>query len=748
MIFIMALCINVPLLLMIYVSAGISAAFLAVIATSENPLILSNADKSNLALLPVVLLCSMVFSNTMQKGRILAEKTKALISLAGTIAHEMRNPLEQMKYAMNNIAQVLPIPSTCDLDQTITAGTINQIFSHIEHGLTSCDRGLQVIDMTLREVSNQTLDPAKLSYYSALSLTETALEEYEFESPIERDRVKLQVKSDFIFKVDETAYIYIIFNLLKNALYYFSSYPDARITITIERQKITVTDSGPGISKRVLANIFKNFATDGKPNGTGLGLAYCHRTMLAFEGSIACDSVVNKYTSFILNFPFISPVEIENYTEQIYRNTSALMKNNAVLVVDDQDIYHEVIGHLLDALACRIVAVKSGEQAIKKLNHDRFDLVLMDIKMPDKDGYTVTREIRSGEIECAKNIAIVAHTSEPASMAKIKARQAGMDGFVSKPCTKLELITALYQALKVATQRGYVQQSEEKLKGKTILITDDEAFNREYVESCTNAWGMKTLQADSGETALAILDIVLHVDFILMDMRMPILDGIETTRLIRANPDFADTIIVALTGNSDLGSQEEALEAGMNGFMTKPIDGITLKKTLIDLLVSKNQIKTTGQYAAQPIKHQETLISEEIRLNRYIPMHTEQVSFFENLPLLDHARIQETKFTLKSKFQESFQCMIKNLERRKTELKTALDNNDLEGMLEALHSMIGVSGLLGAYALHQYIKLCLYPAIRAGNYPDEKTWEETLNALIELSIQVLAYESSLQTVEI
>ncbi|MET3109520.1 signal transduction histidine kinase [Oxalobacteraceae bacterium GrIS 1.18] len=269
MIFIMALCINVPLLLMIYVSAGISAAFLAVIATSENPLILSNADKSNLALLPVVLLCSMVFSNTMQKGRILAEKTKALISLAGTIAHEMRNPLEQMKYAMNNIAQVLPIPSTCDLDQTITAGTINQIFSHIEHGLTSCDRGLQVIDMTLREVSNQTLDPAKLSYYSALSLTETALEEYEFESPIERDRVKLQVKSDFIFKVDETAYIYIIFNLLKNALYYFSSYPDARITITIERQKITVTDSGPGISKRVLANIFKNFATDGKPNGTG-----------------------------------------------------------------------------------------------------------------------------------------------------------------------------------------------------------------------------------------------------------------------------------------------------------------------------------------------------------------------------------------------------------------------------------------------------------------------------------------------
>ena len=222
MIFIMALCINIPLLLIAYVAAGTLAASFLVFFTSETSAIFSKIDDASLALIPVVIICSMVFSNNIQKGHILAEKIKALISLASA-SHELRKPLVQMKYALNKIAQVFAAPNTSDLDQSITAETINQICSHIEHGLTSCDRGLQVIDMTLREVSNQTLDPAKLSYYSALSLTETALEEYEFESPIERDRVTLQVKSDFIFKVDETAYIYIIFGYSGNSVGFFPS---------------------------------------------------------------------------------------------------------------------------------------------------------------------------------------------------------------------------------------------------------------------------------------------------------------------------------------------------------------------------------------------------------------------------------------------------------------------------------------------------------------------------------------------
>jgi two-component system, CAI-1 autoinducer sensor kinase/phosphatase CqsS len=174
-IFVMALCISAPLLLMAYLIAGILGAFLAVILTSDTPLVLSTADEANLAVLPVIIICSMVFSNAMR--RALIEKNKAITALAGSIAHEMRNPLGQMKYALDYIGHLLPTPNTSNTDHVISAKTINDIYSNIAQGLTSCDRGLQVIDITLREVSNQELNPTTFEYLSAASITGKALEE-------------------------------------------------------------------------------------------------------------------------------------------------------------------------------------------------------------------------------------------------------------------------------------------------------------------------------------------------------------------------------------------------------------------------------------------------------------------------------------------------------------------------------------------------------------------------------------------
>jgi CheY-like chemotaxis protein/HPt (histidine-containing phosphotransfer) domain-containing protein len=779
-IFIMALCISAPLLLMTYVTTGIFAAFLACILTSETPLIITATDEANLALLPIVLLCSMVFSNTMKKGSALVEKTKAITALAGSIAHEMRNPLGQMKYALDGISHLLPTPNTSNTNHVVSAKTVNDIYTNIAQGLISCDRGLEVIDITLHEVSNQEIDPANFEYLSAATITEKAIEEYSFDSKDERNRVTLHNLNDFTFKVDETTYIYVIFNLIKNALYYFQDYPNAKITIAIDHQKITITDTGPGIHKQLLGKLFNNFITADKTRGTGLGLAYCHRVMQAFQGKITCESVVGQYTTFTLTFPAIMQEEIDAYTKAVFQEAIPLFQHKRILVVDDQIVYHSSVHHMLKDLGCQIDGAENGQAAINMLMDNQYDLIVMDIIMPGKDGYMTTEEIRSGIVFQQKNIPILAHTSETPYMAKIKTQKVGMDGFVSKPCTQLELIKAIYQTMERAKHRNSFEKTGDYLKGKTILIVDDESFNRQYLEIYTNEWGMHTLHAESGQAALDILKKEPHLDIIFMDMHMPLMSGVETTKRIRSNPAYQHIIIVALTGNFSEQAIQEAKAAGMNDFVNKPFDQIVLQQKLTHLLTEKNlqekksvQPKidpavfnaTTAEFLSAAHQHAyakevytyvnekltplrqdrplinttatEIITAEDSSSNRYIPAYQSQVAFFKDMPLIDYARLKSSQTSFKDKFQEFLHRMIQNLIRRDNELQIGYNNNDREAILNALHSFLGVAGYVGAHALHQYIKLRLYPEVYAGRLPDEEAWVETVQALVQISVDAL-----------
>ena len=779
MIFVMALCISVPLLLMAYVSIGIFVAFLACIFTSDAPLFISATDQSNLALLPVVLICSMVFSNTMQRGRAFAEKTKAIAALAGTIAHEMRNPLGQMRYALDGISHLLPTPNTSNTDHVISAKTVNDIYTNIAQGLISCDRGLEVIDITLHEVSSQEIDPATFEYLSAATITEKAIEEYSFDSPDERNRVSLHNLNDFTFKVDETIYIYVVFNLLKNALYYFQDYPSARITIAIDHQKITITDTGPGIEKHLINKLFNNFTTADKASGTGLGLAYCYRVMQAFHGKIICESVVGQYTTFTLTFPAISQEEIDAHTKAVFQKAKPLFKYTRILVVDDQIVYHSAVRLMLEDLGCQIDGAENGQAAVSMLRENQYDLIVMDIIMPGKDGYMTTEEIRSGAVFQQKNIPILAHTSETPYMAKIKTQKVGMDGFVSKPCTQLELIKAVYQTMARARQKKSFEKTGDYLKNKTILIVDDESFNRQYLEIYTNEWGMHTLHAESGLAALEILEKEPHPDIIFMDMHMPLMSGVEATRRIRSNPAYQDIIIVALTGNFSEQAIQEAKAAGMNDFVNKPFDQIVLQQKLTYLLAEKKQQEkkllqpkidpaafssTTAEYLSathqpnyaeevyayvtdtltpshqdKPLKNTTTeiIVKEDSPSNRYIPACESQEIFFKDMPLIDYARLKNSQSSFKEKFQEFMQRMIQNLMNRDNELQIAFNNKDAEAVLNALHSFLGIAGYAGAHALHQYIKLRLYPEASAGRLPSEEAWVETVHALVKLSVHAL-----------
>ncbi|QJW84476.1 HAMP domain-containing histidine kinase [Ramlibacter terrae] len=125
--------------------------------------------------------------------------------------------------------------------------------------------------MTLDEVSARPIDASAFRYLSAAEVVQQAVEEYSYDSDTARDKVSVSVTDDFTFKGDETAYLFVLFNLIKNALYYLAPYPQTRVTITVGAQQVRVRDNGPGMSADVLHGLFEPFRSVGKSGGTGRG---------------------------------------------------------------------------------------------------------------------------------------------------------------------------------------------------------------------------------------------------------------------------------------------------------------------------------------------------------------------------------------------------------------------------------------------------------------------------------------------
>jgi len=670
------------------------------------------------------------------------EKIKSLNTLAGSIAHEMRNPLSQIKYALDCIGNSLPAPSATELSQSITSQNLRELCRNLAHGHIAIKRGLQVISMTLSEVSSQAIDRSHFDYVSTAIATQKAVDEYGYETQEERKKVRVQILQDFIFKGDETLYIFILFNLIKNALYYFKSHPNANLTITVEEGKVLVRDTGPGISEKVRAQLFEAFKTSGKAQGTGLGLAYCKRAMLAFDGQISCDSVWGEYTEFILQFAPLSSEELNAYRHSVLEQARAVLAGKRLLVVDDDERLRSSTKQLLSVLNIDVDEASNGQLALQALQKTHYDLILMDINMPVLDGYTTTEQIRAGVVPRCQAIPILAYTSELPYMAEVKTQKVGMNGFVSKPCSQLELVKAVQGALEAAAKRAAAKHqssngrvsdtlvytgsdSAGQLKGKTVLIADDEAINRRIVRTYVEQWEMRIIEAEHGMDVLTVLQEKSDrsIDIILMDMHMPGLSGIQTTQAIREQSSFfyQNIPIVALTADYSEERVQAALMAGVNAFVSKPIEQEILRDKLSELLSKAHQ---NPQKAVSHIHSGKTLSS--------VPL-----AKAEDSAVLNRARLDEMRKLKPKLLQESLPIYIERMRVLQERLSLGLANKDLNDVHEALHSLLGISGDCGAKLLHQFIRHRIYPEIDRGDWPSEERWLETITTLREQAQEAL-----------
>ncbi len=574
MIFILISFVSNWLMFLIDFSIGIIAAVVFYLLTTP---VIELDPQFNIPLYSIVIMFSIVagymFSLSNRKGLIAQERNSALEVLARSIAHEMRNPLGQVRLCFESILQELPVYHQNKVAEIISAQGLDRIYLRVAQGQMAATRGVQVIEMILNEVKNKPIDTSGFTYLSVAGITHKALDEYGYESGTERTKISLEYKDDFLIKADETMYVFVLFNLIMNAFYFLKADPDGRISIRFDRKvafnRVCVRDTGPGVPPENLDKLFDPFFTAGKKGGTGLGLAYCKRVMRSFGGEITCESVHGEYTEFVLAFPAVSEQELDEYRQTMVSDHLDMFRGKRILLVDDEVPDRGPIKRYLEPFQMLIDEAGDGNEAIEMVRTTRYDTVLMNLNMPVMNGLEATEAIRAGQAGAlSQNVPIIGYTAAPSYIARGKTEKIGMQGFISKPVSEAELVRLLVRVMD--------DQSNGTLRdvcGITVLVVDDSSFNRVALKGILEKYGIRVIEAGNGVEAVAKLKKE-KCRLVLMDIQMPQLDGVEATRFIRSG-NFAGNRhipVIGLSGESDEEHIESALEAGMNDFLAKPVD--------------------------------------------------------------------------------------------------------------------------------------------------------------------------------
>jgi len=242
------------------------------------------------------------------------DKMQVMQDLSANIAHEMRTPLSGVRASMDGIESYLPLlvqtyrkqlsenPETV---QAIREDHLNTLEKTPERIALMVDQANSVIDMLLMNLRDNTVDKSQYSIYSAADLIYQALDRYPFKRG-ERDKVSVHIDHDFYFRGLDNLFIFVIFNLLKNALYSINSALKGQITIELKPGKgvnrIIFRDTGEGIDRKVVGRIFDGFYTT-RSDGTGVGLAFCRRTIHSFDGDISCLAESGEFAEFTIDLP-------------------------------------------------------------------------------------------------------------------------------------------------------------------------------------------------------------------------------------------------------------------------------------------------------------------------------------------------------------------------------------------------------------------------------------------------------------
>ena len=356
--------------------------------------------------------------------------------------------------------------------------------------------------------------------------------------------------------------------------------------------RFIVNDTGCGISEEFLPQLFEPFAqehsgTTTMYSGTGLGLAICKSLVEMMDGHIEVRSIVGTGSEFTIDVKM--GITEESRTRYL-NNPHYHFEQLKTLVVDDDVTVCEQAMITLKEMKIKAEWVDSGAKAIQRVqekwNQQQFyNMILVDWKMPGMDGIETARRIRA---IVGPDVTIIIMTAYDWANIEQEAKLAGVNLLMSKPMFKSSLISAFERALGKQTEAATQVTPDFRFDGKRILLAEDHPLNVEVAKRLLEARGFVVEHADNGLRALEMYTTtpVGYYDAILMDIRMPQMDGLQAANAIRhLTKETARTIpIIAMTANAFDEDVQKSKMAGMNAHLAKPIEPQLLYQTLYDFI--------------------------------------------------------------------------------------------------------------------------------------------------------------------
>ena len=513
------------------------------------------------------------------------QANRAKTAFLSNMSHEIRTPMNAI-IGLNSLAlrnENLPAETREYLEKI--GGSARHLLGLIN----------DILDMSRIESGRIVLRREEFSFRGMLEQINTMVMSQCAEKGLKYECQVLGGVSDYYIG-DDMKLKQILINILSNAIK-FTDAPGS-VSLTVERTgtfqdhstiRFTVRDTGIGIDSAFLPKVFDSFTQEdstrsSKYGSTGLGMAITKSIVELMNGSISVESKKGEGSAFTVY------ISLKNSAHQGSATHYVKPEDMRVLIVDDEEIAAEHARLVLDEVGIKADTCLSGEDALHMLEvqhakHNPYNLVLLDWKMPDMDGLEVAREIRKRH---DNETTVIILTSFNWDDIMDEALHVGVDSFLAKPLFASNVIDEFERLARKNNMSLFRERRRAELKGRRILLAEDILINAEIMKELMAMKEAEVEHAENGRLAVEMFESSAPdcYDAILMDVRMPEMDGLEATQAIRAldRPDAKRIPIIAMTANAFDEDVQRSLQVGMNAHLPKPVEPDHLYQTLEELI--------------------------------------------------------------------------------------------------------------------------------------------------------------------
>ncbi len=503
------------------------------------------------------------------------EANNAKTQFLSSMSHDIRTP-------MNAIIGMTALASKHLDDQEYMKNCLNKMALASNHLLTLIN---DVLDISKVESGKMSLNPIVFSLADTVTNLVNIVRQQISGKGIKFDVRVHNIKKEFLF-ADELRLNQIFINILSNAVKYTQEGGCVSMDLKEEfiqgvsdrvRVVYIVEDNGMGMSKEFQEHMYDSFSRANQENygdiqGTGLGLTISKTMIDLMKGNIECESEVGKGTKFTVTLEL--PIAEKIMDDLILPPMKALL-------VDDDEVFLESAANTLLQMGVSPECVNNGEDAIKMAvekhaQGNDYPVIIVDWQMPGMNGIETIRQIRD---KVGPYVSIIVVSAYEWHDIEAIAKEAGADGFISKPFFPSSVYENMTRILGIHTDARTDKELDTwgpNVDGMHVLVAEDNDINWEIAEEILNLYRITSVRAENGQRCIEMLNEASdgEYDLVLMDIKMPIMDGYETTLAIRdSERDYIRNIpVVAMTADAFSEDIQRCKDVGMNGHIAKPLN--------------------------------------------------------------------------------------------------------------------------------------------------------------------------------